>query len=236
MPSDDLEAVLEAIREQGCENKNQIESISKKMDDHKKEIIKTVNDKIDSCLRKVSRCEARVSDVETKVDNIVDKINRSRNLIINGIPYKNDEKLIEIMSIFSSKLGYEVPPDAFLIRFKGNDDNKRPILMKFPTEFHQQQFFHRYLKVAKGLKRMIFPAFAGDNERIYLQHDLCNNQYKIHKAALKLKSDGIIHQTKTSGGCVHIRFKEGETLTQFETPEAMQFEVEKRKKRKKTNS
>lgn len=97
--------------------------------------------------------ERKLNKLEIKVDENASKTDRSRNLLVNGIPYTKYENLNELFKTLSSKLGYEQPPDADVFRFNGTDDNKRPIMMKFPTEFHKKQFFMKYLRVTNTSNR-----------------------------------------------------------------------------------
>ncbi|CRL05890.1 CLUMA_CG018980, isoform A [Clunio marinus] len=157
--------------------------------------MKALEDKISTKLSKVSKnfdiFNMKVKELDTKVDNkiqqLIDNDNRKRNLIVTGIPAQENESLNNLIKALSSKLGYESSPECRVYRYKGRENNnERPIVIQFSTEFHKQDFFTRYKKIAKTLNLGMFAGFKGKNSRIYLQHDFIKTQYHINKFAIKM--------------------------------------------------
>ncbi|CRK89921.1 CLUMA_CG003652, isoform A [Clunio marinus] len=202
------------------------ESFSKKMNSLKAEMNKTCNEGFASCRRKYERNNAKVAEIEKKIDKISDNARRACKLTVNGIPFKQDEDLKKIFSILSSHLGYSNPPEASIYRFKTND--RRSICMQFSTEFHKNEYLYRYLKKAIGLTLQIFPEYASNNTRIFIQSDLTSQQYKINKAAIKLKKTGEVKLIRIIEGSVMISFDGDSKFYSYDSIADFEDEVIKR--------
>lgn len=205
-----------------------LKSFDKKIDEFKTEINKSIKEKFDSCNRKTERVNSKVKEVDDKVDNFIDNSHRACKLTLSGIPFADGEDLKKLFRTLSSKLGYESPPDAILFRFKGNNI-KRPICVKFPSEFYKNDYFQRYLKIAKQLTLDIFPEFKKNKDRFYLQPDLSAEQYKMNKAALIMLKAGKIKLLRIVDGNVMVKIKEDDKLTRFASVAALENEVTNRK-------
>lgn len=194
----------------------------KKIEESKEETIKSLTDKIDKLSRKNERVTSRVDNLEIKVDDIIDSNSRLCNLIISGIPAKDNENLSNIFRSIASKLGFESSPDARLFRFKGNNP-MRSIVARFPSEFHKDEFMFRYIKAASSLHFDTVTNSRKDNKtRIYLQHDLSQAEYKKHKAAIKLRNSGDIKAIRIIRGHVGVKFDGDEKFSFFPNAEALE--------------
>lgn len=207
-----------------------MKSLDKKLDELKMETNKIIKEKFESCSRKTERVNLKVNEVEATMDNFIDNARRSCKLTLNGIQFVEGENLKEMFRILSAKLGFESPPDAIIFRFKGTDNNRRPISIKFSSEFYKNEFFQRYLKIAKQLTLEIFPAFKKKKDRIYLQPDLSTEQYQINKSAVKLMKAGKIKMVRILDGNVMIKLTEADKLTRFLSAEALEIEIKNREK------
>jgi hypothetical protein len=156
-----------------------MKEFSEKLDDHKAQISTLIDD-----------IEIRLSWVEKRVNNHVDGSSRVCNLQISGLPVKEGENLENIVKIISTKFGYTEKPECSVYRIPGNEPS-RPIFVRFPTEYHKTTFIRRSYKAPK-LERNIFPGYANDKNRVYIQHDLTHDQYKLYKSAMALKKEDLI--------------------------------------------
>lgn len=207
-------------------------SLTKKLKEFKEELSKNITDKFNSCNRKTERVDNRVTSLEAKVDNHVDNQRRCCNLIINGIPYDGDEIVGDIFATLSSKLGFDAAPDVDCYRFKGDDDDKRPILVKFTSEVYKQRFFQRYLKNPKIITLDIFPGFSGNKSRVFIQHDLSSSQYKVNKAAIKNRKAGCELTIRIDHGNALVKIGNDKTFSFYPSAEALEEDIKKRKVKK----
>lgn len=223
----ELKALIKAVAD------NQKE-ILEKFDDFKVEI----RNSISAIGAKTEQLSLKVKRIEYKVEQFADEEARTRNLILNGIPAKEGEDLAKIFKSLVANLGYEAEPEAKYFRgeikfFKGESD-KRPILLKFPTEFHKEDFMQRYFKVASSLVLAKIVGFSKElKSRIYLQHDFSPEQYKINKSAIKLRASGGVKAIRITHGNVGIKFADDGPLIYFNSVGA--FEREAKKKKNKQN-
>lgn len=97
---------------------------------------------------KIAETEAKLLSFKSDVEEQKDVCARLNNVIINGIPFKENEKLHLIFNEISSLLGYDRPPDCIFYRFKGTENTRRPIMVKFTNQLHKQWFLERYFKIA----------------------------------------------------------------------------------------
>lgn len=208
---------------------NGLKSFDKKLDDLKADLNKSIKDNFDSCIRKTERVNLKVKEVEDKVDNFIDNSHRSCKLTLTGVPFTDGEDLKKIFRIISTKLGYESSPDAILFRFKGNNNN-RPICIKFPSDFYKNDYFQRYLKIAKQLTLEIFPDFKKRKDRFYLQPDLSATQYKMNKAAVKLLKAEKIKLIRIVDSNVMVKINDDDKLTRFASVAALENEIFNREK------
>lgn len=200
-------------------------TITKKFDDFKDEIVKSLL----NVSAKTDQLNLKVNRIEAKVDRFVDDESRIRNLILNGIPTKDGEDLSKIFNSLVSNLGYEFEPEAKLYRFKGESET-RPIIIKFPTEFHKEDFMQRYFKVANTLVLSKISGFRkGEKARIFIQHDFALDQYKMNKAAVKLRASGCLKAIRITHGKVGVKFVNNGPFVYFNSIDALEKEAKKHK-------
>lgn len=183
-----------------------LKAVEKKLDNQHTELTKMIEKKVKHCLQETSKVSERVNKMDQKMADIIEQEKRRCNLIVNGIPSENNEDIQKLYATISSKLGYEKPPEAVVYRAKGADKNKRPIFIKFPTDYHKQQFFERYLKTAKTLTLEGLIGFGADKSRYFIHHDLTKTQYEINKVAQQMRKEGMLKQVKVIHGNVAVKF------------------------------
>jgi hypothetical protein len=221
-----LTATIEAMRkEQGAMRKE----INKKLDEKIDALQESIDGKFDECTSRITAVEERVSGLEKRLDTQTEGNHRVCNLVVSGLPYKDGENIATIFKVIYSKLGYIDPPLCNIYRVPGADAN-RNIILRFPTEFHKMQFLPAFYKVAKEFKRSIFPGFPNDQERVYLQHDFTQHQYKIHKTAMAFRNSKEVFQIRVgAGNVISVKFKDGERFKVIASPEVLEKECNARK-------
>ena len=126
------------------------ERITKGFAEKKKELTK-ISSEINKIVDWVGFMEAKMKSLEERIvanerkyaedDDIWSRLN---NLIISGVPFKESENLHAIFGAISSQIGFESPPEASIFLFKGAG-NERPILVKFPSQYHKRNYLHNFL-------------------------------------------------------------------------------------------
>lgn len=191
--------------------------------------MKLLTDEIASCNRKTDSVKSKVNLLEVKVDNFVDNDNRRCNLVLNSIPFKEGENILKIFETVSSLIGYESSPEANIHRFNGNNTSNRPILIKFPTEFHKEDM-QNYIKYNNKMLFKAIPGFSKKDPktRIFIQDDLSPTQYKINKAANKFRKSGQVKATRIIHGNVGVNIGNDENYLFYLNAAALEDEVANR--------
>lgn len=180
----------------------------------------------------VESLEKRVEQIERRLSETDDVTSRVCNLQLNGLPFREKENLKADFASLASILGYSDPPEVKIRRFNGTDNAKRPILIVFSTEFHKLQFLQRYKSKSADMVRSIFDGFPNDKNRIYLQHDFTNSQYKFYKSAIKLLKENAINQVVVhEGNKIVIKIDKNDKYTSFADVAALEDEIQRRKNR-----
>lgn len=178
---------------------------------------------------KVTTLESKVNAVEKTMNESGDISSRVCNLQLTLIPVREKENLNDVYRALASKLGYDSPPDARVRRFKGPDDNKRPILITFASEFYKNEFLHRYRSRHSEMKLSLLPGFT-EESRFYMQHDFTTTQYQLYKAAQKLqKGNELLKVAVQQGNRIMIQLTADDKFTFFPDAAALNAEIERRK-------
>lgn len=214
--------------------KNLNTNLDKKMKTQQKNLESMIDSKFQKILEplknKIENLEVKVTEVEKELNENVEISSKVRNLQLNSVPARDKEDLRAIYTVLASKLGYETPPEARIRRFKGNDDEKRPILLMFSTEFHKCEFLQRFRARSSEMMRSIFPNFPNDATRIYLQHDFTTTQYQLYKTAVKYVKDETISKVAVhTGNRIMIQFEPEGKFEFYPTSSALVAEVDRRK-------
>lgn len=191
------------------------QKLATKLDEQHASLMKEIDKKIKACVTETNKVNERVDHLDMKVDDLMEQSKRNCNLIVNGIPFKENEDISTIFATISSKLGYQSPPESTVFRCKGADNNKRIIIIKFPTDYHKQQFFNRYVKVATTLTLDGLKGFVDNNARYYIQHDLSKQQYEVNKLAQRLRKEQMVKQVKVIQGYVALKFSSDSPFLYF---------------------
>lgn len=216
-----LLAEVKKLTKSSMEQEKTLATMSTKLDTIKDDISALIEEKFDTYIKRVDTLEKHVEKLDDKSDASI----RVCNLLLTGIPFKENENVATIVRALSHKLGYEEPPETMQYRFK-SDNPQRPILIRFSTEFHKIQFLQLYYKIAKNLTCAAFTGFAGNNNRIYLQHDFTPIQYKFHKLAMTLKKTKKIAEVKINmGNIIVVKINARDKFKAFNSEEDLQNEI-----------
>lgn len=193
-----------------AENKSRFDKIEK----HMGEINKNISDLSD----KLAKSDLRVIELTNRVEFLEEALSitnekleghiRSKNLVMNNIPYNEKEDLSAIVSSISAKLGYEGIPARRYYRFKPSQltsqtKSSPPIMLQFETEVEKQDFFFKYLKIASKLTQESLNLKG--TARVYIQDHLTPIQHNINKEALKLRKENRISHVRVNKGLVFVR-------------------------------
>jgi hypothetical protein len=205
-------------------------SMDKKLKVQEKNIENMLAEKVLKVEKQVDVLEGKMAAVEKELSENKDIAKRLCNLQLNPVPFREKENLTAIFAALSSKLGYENPPEVRIRRYKGDDDNKRPISITFPTEFHKLEFLKRFKSRASEMILSIFPGFSDDSTRVYVQHDFTSNQYRLHKAAMKFHKEGSVSKVIVEmGNRIMIQVSPDAKLTCFPDVAALEAAINRRK-------
>ena len=193
-------------------------------------VIKSMVDKALALVKKkVERLESEMKSIDNRISEADDISSRITNIQLNGLPFIENKDLSSIFKTLSSKLGYETTPDVKLRRFNGTDDEKRPIMITFSTEFHNSQFLQKFKAKSADMIRAVFSTFSGDKNRIYAQHDFTTSQYKLHKSAMSLLKDNILQKVAVhSKNKIMVQFTADEKFSHFPDAKSLKAEVDRR--------
>lgn len=151
----------------------------------------------------------RVSYVEKKVDTIDHSI-RAKEIMISGIPYSNNENVLDLFGKISMHIGYKyeiiysVDKIRRLAARATNSKNSVScpfIVVCFSTLLLKNEFMKLYF-AAKNLNISIL-GFSNSN-RIYINHSLAKSTLELFLMAKKLKKSGVINSFFVRSAFVYI--------------------------------
>lgn len=209
--------------------------IDKKLKNHQAKLEAILDSKFEKRIKpmekKIDVLESKVTDIERNLTESNDILSRICNLQLNSVPFRDGENLRAIYGALALKLGYEIPLEVTVRRFKGLDDEKRPILISFATELQKRQFLQRFKSKLSEMKRSILPGFPDDSSKIYLQHDFTTNQYLLYKTAMNFyKENSVFKIVVQTGNRIVIQIAESDKLCFFPDASSLKTEIERRAK------
>lgn len=159
-------------------------------------------------LQNVKKIAASVSAIEKDLEKSrKERINRSNDLIVSGIPYVPNENLNDMVQNIAQHLGYENNnlPIVYATRLPKRTRKYRettPVLIQFVTNLSREQFFRRYLA-----KRDLSLQHVGFNsrQRVYINENLSTVDRQIWRYACKLRNDGKLVRVHLKNGIVLVK-------------------------------
>lgn len=174
--------------------------IEAKIKESELNLTKLFNNELSERDRKIESLETRLAETLQQHEESKEIERKKCNIVINGIPYNEEENINAIYKTISSQLGFESPPTANVYRMPGIKSAKPAIIIRLVSELHVDKFMSRYYKVSTQLKLNAFDGFEGNHSRVYISEDLSTNQYNIFKQAMSfLRSKHVLNIRKKSG-------------------------------------
>ncbi|EDS28541.1 conserved hypothetical protein [Culex quinquefasciatus] len=199
-------------------------------------LFEDTNSRIDSCK---SDLEIRITSVEAKllelktdcsvsvkqvserldetrndlyaVSNQLDRLERAHDLILNGVPFSQNEDLQVLFRMIAAKLAYN-PANTPIVSLKRLSKQaitvgtSPPILCQFAIRNERIELYGRYLRSRNLTLRDV--GFESNN-RIFLNENLTPQAREVRSEALKLKKQGHLHQVYSRDGIVCVRSAAG---------------------------
>lgn len=139
---------------------------------------------------RVTSTESSHKLLQQEVRDIAEYEERKNNLMIDGIPYTEEEEVYDYFTTLLGILKIKPEPSVTVTRFAGKDDEKRPIQIRFDLISQKEHFLEMYfgLKKKPTLNQFDFDS----EERVYVRQDLPSNCNRIKAIANRLKKAGII--------------------------------------------
>ena len=137
----------------------------------------------------------------------LDRMERSQELIIKGIPYRRDEDLNEIFRGITYCLGiartnFPVVHLKRLSKVPLRIESTPPIICQFRSRGSRDDFFQMYL----NNRSLTLDNIGYDSQRrIYINENLSPLVKRILLAAIKLRSKGLLYKVSTRKGSVYVR-------------------------------
>lgn len=177
----------------------------------------------------IKHLTSRLDQAEKVTDDAIETGTRIRNLRVSQIPLLPNEDLGQVVSKIFTFIGRQMGRDLKFYRLKSGA-SKDTIILNFVNEFEKERFFEQYLGVAKQMVASKFVNIDASKEaNVYVSHDLCQAQYKINKAIMKIKGS-VVKRIRIQRGYVHIQLEEGKPFLRILTLEMLHKIIEHAKK------
>lgn len=137
----------------------------------------------------------------------VDRLARSQELVMFGVPFATGEDLGMLFRNICSTLGY-APSQCPLVHCKRlckqrpSTGSCPPVLCQFAFNGSRNEFYKRYLKKRSLCQRDI--GFEQDS-RIYINEHLNKEARLIYSEAVKMRKSGLLHKVRVQNGVVVIQ-------------------------------
>lgn len=210
---DDLWNKMQTMLTSTCDRiEKKIESCNATLEKRMSGIEGELNAVRKECSEKVVKLEETVAGVRADLDFAVEamyRMDKSRELILSGIPFQSRENLDELFRKIALTIGYsenQLPLVGLhrLARAPISSGTSPLILCEFALHSKRNEFYRLYLSKRSLCLRDI--GFDSGN-RVYVNENLTNNARKIRAEAVKLKKLGHLDQVSTRNGIVHVRRK-----------------------------
>lgn len=173
--------------------------------------IKDMEDQLNSFKSdpKITTLKEAVDDVRDQLSTFadsVDRMARSQELVIFGVPFATDEDLGMLFRNICVTLGY-APSQCPLVHCKRLLKRRPetgacpPILCQFAMNGSRNEFYKRYFKKRTLCQRDV--GFEDDN-RIYINENLTQETRQIYSNAVKLRKSGVLQKVRVQNGVVVI--------------------------------
>lgn len=164
--------------------------------------------KVDSILSQRSNTNIDHDYIHDKLD-WVDRMARSNNLLLCGVPIIKNEDLIHIIKNLICQLGINLAAVDFTAYRMHSAKNTEPpaILIKFKERSMKDNLFGCYLDMLKKKSYLDLSNIdhSASSSRVYLNHHLTNKMSKIFYKARSMVRSRVITHAFTSFGSIYIK-------------------------------
>lgn len=181
------------------------------------EHVKLISEEIDSKLA-ASLTNGNSNVLESRIDQLERQL-RMNELVISGVPYLDNEKVIDIVSSICGVIKFAGGRDVFESCFRLPIRNIRrrstpSIIVKFWAVEAKTDFFRCYFNANKLCTSMVGYSSAS---RIYINENLTKRNFEIFCSARDLKKEGKIVRYSTQRGRVVVKIQGSERSFTIDT-------------------
>lgn len=185
-----------------------------------KEEINTLKESMDTIASNVSNqislIEDKLTNHNTRLDNNEDDIERItllNQLRIVGLPFNDNENLMDFFNKLSKVIGYSTENTASMpslrripLRKNGMITGSNTIIVYFNAQHYKDNFYASYLRKLP-IKSEMFD--QPEHVRIIIGENLTKKNAAIFNYCNTLKKEGKLAQLYSSNGLIYIKFKKG---------------------------
>lgn len=219
-----LDDIMHAINEIKNSNKEterafnlSYESLNEKLDENN-DLIKKQSESLDEYVKIVEQLRSenlilkkKIKDLEEKVEDS-EQYSRSNCLEIQGVPFKRDENVIEVVQNVGKAIGMELVPsmiDACHRLGRGNDDRPPGIIVKMVRRLDKEDVLKK--RREKGKLSTLHMGLAIDSP-IYINESLSPARRKLLAAARRFKAENHFKYIWHKNGKIFLRKDDGEPV------------------------
>lgn len=218
--ADSLKGVSSQIAEVQSALDNKITEMASEVSGNVKEEINTLKDSMDSfasnVTSQISLIETKLTTHDERLDNNEDDIERItllNQLRIVGLPFSENENLIDFFIKLSNAIGYSMESPSSIpslrripSRKNGIATGTNTILVYFIAQHYKDSFYSAYLR-----KLPLKPEMFGlpDQVRIIIGENLTKKNAALFNFCNALKKEGKLAQLYSSNGLIYAKFKRG---------------------------
>lgn len=224
----------------------QTATIKEMIDGVKTSLLAVINEKFSKLNDDINAISLRVSNVEKKQGEIDDlkneikvlkiqSLKHSNSLVacdlrINGIPYARNENLYNHFDSICKTINIQTPPVQSIHRLQNKNNKDKQfspdavIIVKLLSPYDKNfvlKSLNAYKKINKNNLMINIFGFTS-NENFYINEHLTNTNYKILRAAVRMKKDKRCYAAYSFRGLVYVKCTETDKPVCIESTEALE--------------
>lgn len=221
MPSNiiTLQSILDEMRNNNVETKNNHIELSSKIDSIKTDLtglITAVKDELNGKITNMrSELSNRIVEVDYKTCVVADSLERLKkigDLVIVGVPYDSNENIANILTALCNRIKFDIsykPHQIFRTGIKtssstlNNIKNTPAIILKFGDKLNANAMLNHFY-ACKPLPNAADLGFSID-ANIYLNNSLTTLDRQIYSNCIQLKFHKLISRVMVIDGVVNIQ-------------------------------
>lgn len=199
--------------------------------------LSTLQNKVDNLSTQLSNLKKEKDDLSSKVDKLTEKnkqlmdavnnleqYSRKNNVIINGIPWSENEDIKEIIHNLADKLQVDLNPYNICAAHRlQSRENKTPAII---VRFNDNETKSEMIRAAKRIKPTAKKLNFHSNDRIFIGDHLAKHSSNLIKIAKTLRAEGKVMSAWTFNGQVYVRKSESDEAQRITDEEQLSNFVE----------